>query len=136
MPWMELQRLNSKDVLSGLNPLIKIPFELAGGQKFFTDTPIERFRGEEDPVVELFPGTGIPIGKGTRNVIGNIAPAYERFFLRPQEMYDRDQTMYSLIKELGVNARPLDVRRTMRGKTFENRKLIREFFQRIEQEND
>ena len=133
MPWMELQRLNSKDVLSALNPIIKLPFEIAGGQKFFTDTPIEKFRGEEDPVVELFPGSGIPLTKSARNKIGNIAPVYERFLLRPQELYDRDQLSYAIIKEFGLNVRPLDVRRTLRGKTFENRKLIREFYQRLEQ---
>lgn len=134
MPWMELQRLNKKDILSGLSPVPKAIFQSGTGRKFFTDTPIEKFPGEMEEDVTLFPGLDIPLSKAQRNIIGDFVPIYERVFLRTQDLANRDQLMYAALRETGVNIRPLDVRRTLRGKNFENRKLVREFFQRLEQE--
>ena len=141
MPWMELNRLNSKDFLASINPVGKVFFESATGQNFFTGTPTERFRGEEVKGVNWLPFTddtelALPVDKTTRQVVGNLMPPVERYLFRLQELADRDLGKYAAVREMGVNVRPLDVRRVLRGKNFERVKLAREFFQRQAQLED
>jgi hypothetical protein len=106
------------------------------GQNFFTGTPTERFPGEVDPNISLIPGLDIPINKTTRQVLGNLFPPIERYNFRLQELAKKGQAEYAAVRELGVNVRPLDIRRTMRGQTFAKRQLAREWFQRYEQEQE
>ena len=136
MPWMELGRLNKKDILAALNPVLKVALEDVAGQNFFTGTPTEKFPGEVDPNVSLIPGLNIPIEKTTRQVLGNLFPPIERYNFRLQDLARKGQAEYAAVRELGVNVRPLDIRRTMRGQTFAKRQLAREWFQRYEQEQE
>tara|TARA_R100000234_G_scaffold84798_1_gene53929 strand:- start:1923 stop:5006 length:3084 start_codon:yes stop_codon:yes gene_type:complete len=136
MPWMELGRVNKKDILSALNPALKVGLEDVAGQNFFTGTPIEKFPGEVVQNVSLIPGLDIPLGKSERQFIGNIFPPIERYNFRLQDLANKGQLRYGAVRELGVTPRPLDVRRTMRGRTFAKRQLAREWFQRYEQEQE
>jgi hypothetical protein len=144
LPILELNRLNVQDIGSSLSPVFKPLIERATGQSLFTGTPIETFPGEEERDVRAVPkfitdALGIEstdrITKSQRHLVGAINPAVERYWFRTfQDMPARNQLMYSLLRELGPNVRPLDVRRTMRGRNFETLKLAREFKQRFLQE--
>jgi hypothetical protein len=143
LPINELNRLNQKDFIAGLHPAVKVFFEDAAGQSFFTGTPIERFPGEEEEDVRYLPKSftnllGLEsapkVGRKTRQVIGAINPFIERTLFRPQQLAAREQTGYAFTRELGPNIRPLDVRRTMRGRNFEMLKLARDFERQFKQE--
>ena len=121
IPVLELNRLNKKDVLSSLHPLIKLPFESAphGGYSFFLDSPIERFPGEESE---------LGIERRTEATLGGLFPPLSRWGFRPAKAAKKGELTEWVVNEvLGVKLRNLDVRRTQRAKTFANRKLAREF---------
>ena len=146
LPILELNRLNAQDIGSSLSPVFKPLIERATGQSLFTGTAIESFPGELEKNVRKVPKVvtdrlGIEsterIDKSTRHLIGAINPFVERYYFRLlQDMPERGQLNYAYLRELGPNVRPLDVRRTMRGRNFETLKLAREFKQRFDQERE
>tara|TARA_R100000664_G_scaffold4054_1_gene8445 strand:+ start:2576 stop:5773 length:3198 start_codon:yes stop_codon:yes gene_type:complete len=137
LPILELNKLNSKDFVSGLNPAIKIFFEDQAGKSFFTGAPLEKFPGEVDPDLRWLPGVDAPwnrVEKKTEQVASALFPPLGKYWLRPQRAVARGQEEYSAVRELGVNLRPVDVRRVLRGKNFENVKLARDFERRYKQQ--
>ena len=136
LPILELNKLNSKDVVSGLNPAIKIFFEDQAGKSFFTGAPLEKFPGEVDPDLRWLPGIDAPwnrVGKKTEQVVSALFPPLGKYWIRPQRAVARGQEEYSAIREVGVNLRPVDVRRVLRGKNFEQVKIARDFERRYKQ---
>jgi hypothetical protein len=123
LPVQSLNQLNYNDVISQLHPFVKTVFEAApsGGYSFFLDAPIETFPGEESKS-----GTGL--SKRTESIIGNLAPPVSKFLFRPLIAAQRGESEIQAASELsGVRIRALDVRRVLRARTFERRKLAEDF---------
>jgi hypothetical protein len=129
LPILELNRFNKRDVLGSLHPIPKLFAENApdGGHSFFTGAPLERFAGEIDTEV-------LGIEKSTLHNLSTLFPPIGKI-ARLIKAEDRDQIEEALLSELtGVKIRNLDVRRVLRARTFENRRLAREFEQKVRQQ--
>jgi hypothetical protein len=134
LPILELNRVNQKDVIGSLNPFVKMWFERTSNTNFFLGSDIESFPGEEEPVADFF---GMPLTKTERHFIGSLAPPTERFLFRPQEAAARGQLGEYYFREItGIALRPLDIRRVLRGKTFQHRKLAKQFEAKAKQEQE
>lgn len=123
LPVNVLNTMNYNDIVSGLHPFVKRVFEAAphGGYSFFLDAPIETFSGEESK-------TGLPISKGTEQTLSTLFPPLGKFLFRPMTAQNRGELQEQVLSELsGVRLRPLDVRRVLRARTFEGRKLAEDY---------
>ena len=131
VPVLDINRLNSKDVLSSLHPVIKWPFESAmhGGHSFFLDSPIERFAGETSE--------GLGMERRVEYTMGSFFPPFSRYVSRPATAAQRDQlTEWGINEFLGLKFRSLDTRRVTRAKTYAKKKLVMEFKKIMEQEEE
>jgi len=129
IPLNELTRLNKKDVLSSLHPILKTFVETTpeGGYSFFMGSPIERYPGEEGEV----PG----VSKMTEHTAMTFFPPLGKFVIRPLAAARKGELGQQLLSEFGgVRIRSLDVRRVLRAQTFQQRKLSRDYRRMLEQE--
>ena len=129
LPMLELNHWNKKDVLSSLHPAIKLFVESSqpGGWNIFLGRPIERFPGE------VSPETGV--GKMTEHTLGTLFPPLQRYYFREKRAEARGTLSAYWLSELtGMKFRAVDVRRVLRGRLFEQRRLARLFKQRLRQE--
>lgn len=127
-PLQELNHLNWKNVMSSLHPFAKVITETMpeGGYSFFTEAPIEKFAGEEGP-------SGLR--KMTEAQITNLFPPAGKFVFRPLRAIERGEEHELILSELtGIKFRAVDVRRVLRGRLFERRKLARDFKEKLRQE--
>jgi hypothetical protein len=130
LPVLELNRLNSKDIKSSFNPLIKLFAENVpeGGHNIFLDMPIESFPGEKS---DEFPF----LTKRQQQNIGNVFPPFSRFAVRGVRAAHRSELSELVISEAtGVKMRALDTRRVIRGNVFKKRELARQYKKMLQQE--
>jgi len=128
LPIGEIGNLNRKDLLSSMHPFVKGFFEdiPSGGANFFTGAPLERFSGELDEDL------GVP--KRALHVLGTVAPPIQKAARIIRDIKRSDLTEFLLSEYTGTRFRPVDVRRATRGSVFREEALVRQFRQKIRQE--
>ena len=128
VPINDIGRLNRKDVLSSLHPLIKVWAEDVpqGGANFFTGGPLEQFPGELDEELN--------ISKRTLHNLGALAPPIQKA-ARSMRAWRRDEFLEFMASEFsGLRVRPVDVRRVTRGAKFREEALTGKYKRRYQQQ--
>ena len=149
IPFIEINRLNIKDVMSSGNPIFTVPMQMYFNEDIFMGSGIERFSGEMADV--YFPAEGeesvtdfpfLPEGmelpdelktKKARWMMGKLIPPLGKA-IRWQEAEAKGTGGLQLLSEFsGVKIRLLDERRLFRANTYKRRKYGRDFFEILKQ---
>lgn len=134
LPFQDINRMNPKDILSGMTPLAKIIFEQVPerGYSIFLDRPMERFKEEPGVLQEAF---GVPLDKRAEMIL-EYAPVLGPTFGKGKRLVERakrGQLFEQLMTEvLGIKLIPVDVDRVVKQKTFDRRRIVREMKDRLE----
>lgn len=129
LPFQDLNRLNSQDILSSMTPFAKLFGEMvpSRGYSTFTDRPIERFPGEES---EVIPG----LGKKTEHALATLLPTFGKV-QRQFKAAGRDELPSQVLSEVaGIKLTNVDEGRVIRSNTFAQRELLRALKKRLEQD--
>lgn len=135
---LEINKGNSKDMLSGVNPLLTAPIEAAFNFNIFMDKPIEKFEGQWATRYEgeegLVAKEGVtPWTRKEEFMWSKLFPPMGKY-IRFQKAQERGEGQAQLLSEfLGIKAKILDERRLMRGRVFQKMKYGREFWKVLEQ---
>jgi hypothetical protein len=153
IPFVEINKLNFKDFLSSLNPIIGGPIQMYLNQDFFMGgSQLERWEGQmpvryededyipvKDRLKDLMPWLpeelipDIDLTRKEEWLLGKGVPPLGKLS-RFLEAQSKGTGSYQLLSELsGVKLRLLDERRVFRGRTYKRRKFGREFMNRLEE---
>jgi hypothetical protein len=82
LPFQDLE-IGHKDLISGLSPMLRVPFEMAAGQQnrgfsFFLDRPIERFEGQ-DAELSAIPGLPFHLRAKHQSALESLIPTLGKF---------------------------------------------------------
>jgi hypothetical protein len=147
IPITELNKLNVKDFLSSLNPMIGAPLGLYFNEDIFRGNVVSRFSGEVSTAYEgpegvegaSISGSGIfpNMSKDTEWLMEKVVPVAGKVnrYLKSEQRKGDDipipggaEVSSQLLSELsGFKFRLLDKRRLFRGKTYKKSKYGREF---------
>ena len=147
IPITELNKLNVKDMLSSMNPMIGAPLGLYFNEDIFRGSAVSRFSGEVSTAYEgpegvegaSISGSGIfpNMSKDTEWLMEKVVPVagkVNRYLKSEQRKGDEipipggAEVSSQLLSELsGFKFRLLDKRRLFRGKTYKKSKYGREF---------
>ena len=131
LPFQDINRLGPQDILSGLSPLLKFPFEQtpSKGFSFFLDRDIERYPGE--PAATDVLGTGIRLSGKNENAARSLLPTYGKI-QRMREKGEQGQLAGQLLTEIaGIKAIQVDIDRINRAKTYSKRETLRNLKQKL-----
>ena len=129
LPFQDLNRMNSDDILSSMSPFLKAPFENAPqrGYSFFLDRPIEGYPGEPS---DILPG----FSKKQENLATTLVPPLSKV-TRAITKYGEGELSAQLISELlGIKLINVDPGRTLRSQTYGRRELLRALKKQAENE--
>jgi hypothetical protein len=127
LPFQDLNRLNSRDMLSSMTPFLKIFGEMMPKRGYSThmDRPLERYPGEES---EVIPG----LTKKMEHGLSSLLPTFGKI-QRAFKAAGRDELPSQLVSELaGIKLTNVDQGRVVRGNTFAQRELLRAMKKRLE----
>ena len=127
LPFQDLNRLNSRDMLSSMTPFLKIFGEMMPKRGYSThmDRPLERYPGEES---EVIPG----LTKKMEHGLSSLLPTFGKI-QRQFKAADRGELPSQLVSELaGIKLTNVDQGRVVRGNTFAQRELLRAMKKRLE----
>ena len=139
LPFSDLNKLNLKDQVSSISPLIKVWFEIYSdrGYSTFLDAPIERYEDEPEYAMywdedeSIFGEQAWSLNKKTAHVINTLIPMAgkaSRLHKRAKEGRLGEQ----LLREMtGLGFTTTDVDATVRSKIFRERKAGRALKERI-----
>lgn len=133
LPFQDINRLNFRDIISGLSPVLKFPFEQTPtrGFSFFLDRDIERYTGEPAAVDVL--GTGIRLSGKDESAMRSLLPTYGKV-QRLRERSDQGQLASQLLTEVfGVKAIQVDIDKVNRAKTFNKREVLRNLKRKLQE---
>ncbi len=133
LPFQDINRLNWKDAVSSLNPLIKGAFESVpeGGYNIFMDMPIEKYEGEpsQSPIFKK-----LGLSKTQEHRLKSVLPPLSKL-ARISEKYEQGELLEQIATEFGgVKLIPYDRRRHTRGLTFAWRQASRDYKQKLSDE--
>lgn len=125
-------------LVSGLNPLIRAPFEYAGGPdgrgfSFFTERPVERFEGEPSEV-SLIPFLPIHLRERTQKALESFAPPLGKIN-RIRNRAQKGQLASQLTSELfGLKFIQNDLDQARALKAYKRRDKLRNLKKRLQEE--
>tara|TARA_R110000824_G_scaffold103432_2_gene245772 strand:- start:10058 stop:16126 length:6069 start_codon:yes stop_codon:yes gene_type:complete len=137
LPFQDLNRMNHQEILASMTPFVKLLGEYfpTNAQSYFTDRPIERYRGEPSDLVpgmekraeHLLQSLLPPVGKaaralkaaGGRKVLPEFLGGVEG-----EEVQTGKMSLQMISEVLGIRGMQNDVRRTMRGQTYALREAL------------
>ncbi len=125
LPFQDLNRMNGKDVLSSLSPMLKLFPELIPerGYSTFTDRPIEKYPGE--------PGTIPYLSKKEEHAVSTVIPPIGKA-LRMIDRAKRGQLSEQVATEIfGIKLMGVDVDAVNRGKAYQRQEKLRALKQRF-----
>lgn len=124
LPFLEINRLNSKDILSGLNPVAKSLLEsrTTGGVSLFTGAPLERYPGE---LSEGFGEYGVT--RKTEHLVTSFFPPAGKVARYASAKARGEGSLQAVSELFGVKIRALDKPRYTRGQTYAHQGAIRKF---------
>ena len=121
LPFQDLNKMSFKDVMSGVSPAFKLPYELLAGERgwsYFLDRPIETVAGAPDSL------TGF--SRKARHATESLLPPVSRFITRPIEKIQRGQVSDLALSELaGLKTHTLDVEGRKRARIYAEREAAR-----------
>ena len=128
LPFQDLNRMNKKDVLSSLSPILKLFPEYVPerGYSTFTDRPIEKYAGE--------PGQIPFIGKKGEHMLSTLFLPVGKA-LRMLDRAKRGQLAEQISTEIfGIKLMGVDVVAVNRGKAYQRQEKIRNLRQKYRDE--
>ena len=126
-PFQDLNGMNYKDILSSMNPMLKLPLEAALGKgrgySIFLDRPIERFEGE--PAEFDLLGTGIRPRGSDMHVLETLFPPIGKL-QRVYESAQRGSAASTILPEVsGFKTIQVDIERAKKGKVIRRKDKLR-----------
>jgi len=129
LPFQDLNRVNSQDILSSMTPFIKLFGELVPerGYSMFLDRPLERFPGEPSEVLPF-------LDRKSEHALTTLLPTFGKA-QRMAKAAGRDEAPSQIMSEfMGVKLMNSDEGRVIRNSTFAQRELLRALKKRLEAE--
>ena len=127
LPFQDLNRLNTKDMLSNMTPFLKVWAELLppGGANFFTERPIEGFSGEPN-IVDIFGANEeLPWGKKMQHAIESLVPPAGKAFRAARKIAAGKGGEQALRELAGLSVVGVDVDAVVRGNRYMKREVAR-----------
>jgi len=130
LPVLDINRVNFKDVMSNLTPLLKAPFESVSREGYSI------FLGGSQASYPSQVSKEIPwLSKKAQFALETALPPVGKYYTRPTRAAERGELPEWAASEfLGIKMMAVDTRRVTRGKTFKTRKLAREFKRKLRDE--